>query len=885
MTNNDTNFIAQRLSLRKPQRDGLEILAKIADILPLTKDQDPQDALAKIEAAFPRVEDFERDFPSFCFALATGVGKTRLMGAFIAYLVRQKKSRHFLILAPNKTIYNKLQDDFCFSHPKYALTGMAEFKHTPPEIITGDNYQSGIGVRKDLLGWSENIHINIFNIQKISSEMRGGKSPLIKRLSEMIGESYFDYLAGLDDLVLLMDEAHHYRASAGAKAINELKPVLGLELTATPQVESGQHKGRFKNIIQNYTLANALEDGFVKSPAATTRQNFNKDNHSPEELERIKLDDGITLHEEAREALRQYAYERGKRAVKPFMLIIARDTSHAAALEKRIKSHDFYDGAYADKVIQIHSAQTGTEKDEVVERLLAIESADEPTEIVIHVNMLKEGWDVTNLYTIVPLRAARTRTLVEQSIGRGLRLPYGRRTGNASVDRLNIVAHDHFDEIIQEAQRDDSIIQYVEQRELPEGGGTPTRKEIIDVEPQIQASIAEQFPSESERKIADAAVKAVGSLTRLASSKELSKPENQKKIADEIKRRHLPPQQELDLEKVSVEKIIKKTIDLYQEKTIDIPRVMVLPKDGREGGYHFENFDLDTEPLRNFQTVSNDIFIQHLKDQRSETISRGTQGIGEERIENWIISKLIGEYPDISYDDTADLLQKLAGQAITALEERLKDKEKTKNVVQYHAVHIAEIIHNQMDEHYKEEQGELEVVIKQGFETLQTAQYGVEKGIEPCDYRQAPKKKSDIRQMIFGGFKRCLYDRQRFESDPERLFAVILENASQDLKWIKPAPGQIHIEYKLKHNRHNYNPDFIVETKTQKLICEIKQAKEIESPDVQAKKNAAIEWCQNASKHEKKHDGKLWSYLLIPDNKINSTSTFKGIFDQYALSS
>ena len=503
MTNNDTNFIAQRLSLRKPQRDGLEILSKIADILPLTKDQDPQDALAKIKAAFPGIEDFERDFPSFCFALATGVGKTRLMGAFIAYLVRQKKSRHFLILAPNKTIYNKLQDDFRFSHPKYALTSMAEFKHTPPEIITGDNYQSGIGVRKDLLGWSENIHINIFNIQKISSEMRGGKSPLIKRLSEMIGESYFDYLAGLDDLVLLMDEAHHYRASAGAKAINELKPVLGLELTATPQVESGQHKGRFKNIIQNYTLANALEDGFVKSPAATTRQNFNKDNHSPEELERIKLDDGITLHEEAREALRQYAYERGKRAVKPFMLIIARDTSHAAALEKRIKSDDFYDGAYADKVIQIHSAQTGTEKDEVVERLLAIESADEPTEIVIHVNMLKEGWDVTNLYTIVPLRAARTRTLVEQSIGRGLRLPYGRRTGNASVDRLNIVAHDHFDEIIVEAQRGDSIIQYVEQRELPEGGGTPTRKKIIEVEPQIQTSITEQFPSEPERKIAE----------------------------------------------------------------------------------------------------------------------------------------------------------------------------------------------------------------------------------------------------------------------------------------------------------------------------------------------------------------------------------------------
>ncbi|MBN0742156.1 type III restriction endonuclease subunit R, partial [Pseudomonas aeruginosa] len=87
-----------------------------------------------------------------------------------------------------------------------------------------------------------------------------------------------------------------------------------------------------------------------------------------------------------------------------------------------------------------------------------VESVDEPTEIVIHVNMLKEGWDVTNLYTIVPLRAANARTLIEQSIGRGLRLPYGKRTGVASVDRLNIVAHDKFQEIIDEANRGDSPI-------------------------------------------------------------------------------------------------------------------------------------------------------------------------------------------------------------------------------------------------------------------------------------------------------------------------------------------------------------------------------------------------------------------------------------------
>ena len=123
-----------------------------------------------------------------------------------------------------------------------------------------------------------------------------------------------------------------------------------------------------------------------------------------------------------------------------------------------IQSDAFFEGRYATKVIQVDSSKTGAEEDEMVARLLKVEHTDEPTEIVIHVNMLKEGWDVTNLYTIVPLRAANARTLIEQSIGRGLRLPYGKRTGVTAVDRLNIIAHDKFQEIVDEAKKPDSPI-------------------------------------------------------------------------------------------------------------------------------------------------------------------------------------------------------------------------------------------------------------------------------------------------------------------------------------------------------------------------------------------------------------------------------------------
>ena len=220
--------------------------------------------MAAIRAEFPSVTDFEREFPSLCFALATGVGKTRLMGAFISYLHLAHGIGNFFVLAPNLTIYNKLIADFTPNTPKYVFKGIAEFATDTPAIITGDNYDQRDPASGVLFG---GVRVNIFNISKINSELRGGKSPRIKRLSEYIGESYFDYLAGLPDLVLLMDESHRYRASAGVRAINELKPILGLELTATPFVESARDAVAFKNVIYDYPLGRAMEDGFVKEPA------------------------------------------------------------------------------------------------------------------------------------------------------------------------------------------------------------------------------------------------------------------------------------------------------------------------------------------------------------------------------------------------------------------------------------------------------------------------------------------------------------------------------------------------------------------------------------------------------------------------------------------
>ena len=93
----------------------------------LGHEQDVAAILATLKAEFPTLEDFEREFPSLCFALATGVGKTRLMGAFIAYLHLAHGINNFFVLAPNLTIYNKLITDFTRNTPKYVFKGIAEF--------------------------------------------------------------------------------------------------------------------------------------------------------------------------------------------------------------------------------------------------------------------------------------------------------------------------------------------------------------------------------------------------------------------------------------------------------------------------------------------------------------------------------------------------------------------------------------------------------------------------------------------------------------------------------------------------------------------------------------------------------------------------------------
>lgn len=902
------NNISSRLSLRTPQRQSLDILHQVMELAKPQKNPDLGDSLAAIRSAFTSVEAFERAFPSLCFALATGVGKTRLMGAFITYLFVAHGIRHFFVLAPNLTIYKKLVSDFTPNTPKYVFQGVSEFAVKSPTLVTGDNFEQKPQVL-DLFE-RDDVVVNVFNIAKFNVRSQDNRKAW--RLSEYLGQSYFKYLAELNDLVMIMDEAHRYRASASMQSIDALRPVMGLELTATPQVEKGNSVSRFKNIIFDYPLSRAMKDGYVKEPAVATRQDFNASAMEPAALERLKLEDGVRIHEATKVELEVYAQQNALRPVKPFLLVIARDTQHAAEIVRLIEDDSFFSGHYKSRVIQVHSGQSGAEKDENVERLLAVERSDEPTEIVVHVNMLKEGWDVTNLYTIVPLRAADSRTLVEQSIGRGLRLPYGKRTGVAAVDRLTIVAHDRFQDIVDEANKGGYSFSVVTiGTDIPEKPTktvvvTPIFNDILglgsgatgaspDINPtpdtpapspgvngQPAAVPKPRFTSPAEQRTAQCALDAILKVCRDSKAVPgpvvLASEVVQQKIVKEVQAQLNSGQLELlpGLDPAQVEAVVKETTEVYLQHTIAIPRVLVLPQGTVTAGFH--PFQLDIANVR-LLPVSQDILIQHLASDTRDTIAALEGGHQEVRLEDYIVRGLI-DFDDINYDEEADLLYDLSKQFVHHLSGYLSEEAQIRNVLMFHQRKISDLIHAQMQAHAWEKSSGYEAVVSQGFSEVRPQAFAAQADAEVLDYRIPLDDKKNIRNMLFGFFEKCLYPTQKFDSDPERRFVSLLEKDGKVVKWFKPAKGVFQIRYS---RDNNYEPDFVVETDTEKFLCEPKRADQLHDSTVLAKARAASRWCSHASSHELAHGGKPWRYLLIPHDQIADNMTLMGLAEMFII--
>jgi len=319
---------------------------------------------------------------------------------------------------------------------------------------------------------------------------------------------------------------------------------------------------------------------------------------------------------------------------------------------------------------------------------------------------------------------------------------------------------------------------------------------------------------------------------------------------------------------------VAKTVDLLVKQSIDIPRILVVPKGEVTTGFH--PFTLDCSTIH-YQPVERDILIQYMRTNVQERLTSGGNMQEEFRLEDYLVRGLV-DFDDISYDEHADLLYDLAGQLVKHLKSYLTDDE-ARNVLVYYQKQLASFVHAQMQDHQWEKAVGYDVVVSKGFTDLKEPAYTQKEGDQINDFRQTVTEKSKIPQMLFGGFKSCVYPVQKFQSDTERKLAVILDRESQ--KWLKPAKGQFQIYYKAGIEHPEYVPDFVAETDNCIYMLEPKARNEMTDADVLAKKDAAVQWCANATDHNLKNGSKPWKYVLIPHDAIAENMTLAGLVSQF----
>lgn len=871
---NIVNQIGYAMSLREPQKEALQYLDAISsscDYKRNTLDEIEAIATANCEDKHTIKVDDNFKFPSFCFDMATGIGKTRLMGAAIYYLYKTKGYKHFFILAPGNTIYDKLRKESNPAYPKYIFKGL-EAEMGRPKVYDGENYvryparfvQGEIEIEK-----TSEIQLFIFNIGKIFNS-KTDTTFKFHKYQETLGSSFADVLAKFDDLVICMDEAHRYYAPASMKAISYLKPILGLEFTATPKSHS--------NVIYSYDLAKGAGK-YLKIPVVMGRTNMG--GYSAEDIEEMKIRDGLTLHENRKKVVYQYCIDNNLDYVKPIVLIACKDTEHAKKIRAMIDSDSFNNGRYRGKVIEIHSNMKGEETEENIRKLLSIESAQNPVEIVLHVYKLKEGWDVNNLFTIIPLNAAKSDILALQTIGRGLRLPFGVITGNEAIDTLDIVAHDHYREIVEDIKNSDTF----KYRDLDDRGVEPTK--VVE----ITNGIGDGQLSLLDDIFVSAGVKSFNDVCDVKTQDKMYK-EYMKSFGRTKKpEKQVPPQYSIfdyideDGNEKTVEATthtgegsslgakkaqpMKKedfvaTVTELSKKAISVPKILVQPS--------------STVTLKPFTVKRNiaDFEVAASKIERFNAVnaemleSFDAEILAVDDAVNTLACMLLDcdALSEISVDEDADYILNIVQQYLALINGSEADKNK---VVRRYAKLIIDDIVKQIHENM-DRQTYYTHVVQKDLIVFRKAVRNVRADGGEVNFRKTIANKSEIKKYVFTGYKKSYYNINAFDSDTERLVSVILEDDKDVIRWIKPPLNQLGLFWQAGQQ---YNPDFLVETPTTKYMIEVKAKNEVNNPDVVGKAKEGIKWCKYASIVD--FDKKPWEYKLITDEVISVGNTLKYI--------
>jgi type III restriction enzyme len=788
--------IAAKLDLRQPNVRAIETLA------------------AELRQWF----DIEENDPPFEGVIdsATGVGKTYILAGAIEYLATQGV-RNFAVITPGRTILEKTVANFTPGHPKSLLGGM----DVRPVVITSENFNSA-AMRREMDD-ANAVKLFVFTVQSLTKPTtKAGRRT--HKFQEGLGRAFYEHLDAQDDLVIFADEHHTYFGPAFSGAVRDLTPYALVGLTATPHKRTPEEQ-----IIFRYPLAAAIADRLVKTPVLVGRKDDRTDPAT-------KLLDGIRLLEAKGKAIQRYCRESGEKTINPVMLVIAQSIDDAEGYAELLESKALAGGRYTGHVLVVHSKKP----DEELAKLQAVEDDDSPIRIIVSVGMLKEGWDVKNVYVIASMRSSVSEILTEQTLGRGLRLPFGRYTDWELLDTLEVLAHERYEDLLKKAQvinqafidhRTRAVIRKnAEGREVSVVEREPVAVKLVSSGSSAQPAAGNSFEAGSPLiESVEARQKQV--------KKEVAAPELFPR--EEFPELYLPTLQMTSIENpfsladITDRRPFKEAGErLARDPVGELRRIRLAAQvvQGFDGLRHTE-----LAPVKTVDRLESPASLIPLEDIRRELTEQvlAASIVPARKGQRAQLQPLLDAFIEGLEGDAEAILSSYMDRAAARLIQLITEQ------------------HRRFAARPKYE----EVVDLRRFAPVRHARPVVSK-----DRFGAFK-----RGIGYVGWSRSLYEQNWFDSSTERSLANMVDEAATVDVWVRLLTQDLEIRW----DGGRYNPDFVVAEGSFRWVVETKADRDIDSSSVQAKREAGQRWANHVSTDTRLQErNEKWRYLLVSETDL-----------------
>lgn len=798
--------IAARLDLREPNAEAVQSLA----------------------AEVSQFYDVDAGEPPFECVIdsATGVGKTYILAAAMELFATAYGVRDFAIVTPGRTILEKTRDNLTPGHRK-SLLGPMSFT---PVVVTAENFATPV-VRAAMDDPTQ-VKVYLFTVQSlIKPEAKTGRRT--REFQEGLGTELYGHLQSVDNLVAFADEHHCYYGPAFSNAVRELHPWVLIGLTATPDRKTPKDQ-----IIFRYPLAAAIADRLVKTPVIVGRKDDRKDPLT-------KLTDGVVLLKAKRDALAAYAQATGKPIVNPVMLVVAKDIADADEYGVILRSADFFAGEFADRddgkpVLVVHSKAP----DEALAALATVEDHESPVRVIISVGMLKEGWDVRNVYVIASMRSSVSEILTEQTLGRGMRLPFGAYTGIEILDTLEVIAHERYEELLRRAGvLNEAFVDFRTRAavRLNAQGQQVVVTETVQAQSQpliVTGSNADAAAPAVADNQPDPVVTTVEDRTNQVSAAALA-------IQQRILPRSDAPQIVIPILRMSTVQSSFSLADITDTSRFRrLGESLAADPDGElartvvgarvvTGPDGVKRTELVTSAAVDRVATQQALFEAETLWTRLAEIVLASPSVPARRDQRAALSPILEAFLGGLGQKGPEILSANLDRASARLVRMVAEEQRA----------------------YMAKPWFQEVVELRDFAPVRATDRAV----------SGDRFGAFSRSAGYDGWKRSLFSVEWFDSRPERTAANILDEAEEVTCWVRLHTGELPILW--NGYGQAYNPDFVViERDGRHWVVEIKMDKEMTSPDVAGKREAAQRWANhvNADESVEPH----WGYLLLSEADV-----------------